>query len=817
MSDTSVATPKRRKSARTLAKARKISVAQVELLRQTRSLTDEGIEKLPQKTLMRAVRRADYADMARRRIAFQLEQAGLQSKEEHGNRLLAAVEQLNALRARVPRGRRAGMPVGGAVPGPLTGVGLQPVAGLARKKWRALGPRDIGGRTRAILIHPTEPDTIWIASVGGGVWRSDNGGGAWAPVDDFMGNLAVTSLVMDPTDASTIYAGTGEGFGNMGALRGAGVFRTTDGVTWERLGGTDAPAFRETNRLAISADGAVLLAATRTGLYRSDDAARANWRLVLNAPIADVKCDPKDPKKALTGSLDSGFVWWSDDTGLTWKQSTHAGQWSGRVEVCYAAADSATVYASVNASNGEIWRSSDGGRSFTKRKSKLDTGAPSHFLGDQGWYGNAIWAGDPTDKDLVIVGGIDLWRSLDGGDTLVDISTWWDSKSAHADHHTVVAHPLYDGLANHTVFFGNDGGIWKADDVTTVGDDADEPRVSGWVPLNNDSYGVTQFYGGAVNSKGVIVCGAQDNGTLAYHPDTDKWVSIFGGDGGFCAADPSDDRFLYGEYVYLNIFRNTDGAAAEDPEGYISGQYWNARTGNWDWKRPPYVIPDAYNETALFIAPFVLDPNNPETILGGGQSLWRTTDARAPNTTTKGPKWHSIKAPSAAAISAVAIDAANSDRVWVGHTNGEVWKSLDATKALPSWRRMDSRGSEPLNARRWCHQICVSPQDPKCVLAVFGEFVGDNVWFSSDDGETWKPIADGLPEAPVRAVAFNPKHAGWIYVGTEVGVFASEDMGASWSPTNEGPANVSVDDLIWHGQTLICITHGRGVFSIDLV
>ncbi len=804
-----------------LAKQRNISVEQVHVLREMRGLTDEGIELLPQKTLQKSMLRIDYPDMPRQRQAFRLQQAGLQTDEEKATALSKAMRQLDSMRLRTALRERAGLQTGGAIDPATTGVAPPPpAAGLAPARWQPIGPGNIGGRTRAIVVHPGNPDIIWLGSVGGGVWQSVNGGGSWAPVDDFMGNLAVTSLVMDPNDPSVIYAGTGEGFGNIDSLRGAGIFRTIDGASWAQIATTSNADFHRVNRLAISADGTTLMAATNRGIFRSTDAARAVWTRVLDFAAADIKCHPSDADKAVAGSLSSGQVWRTRDGGAIWIAATHSGIWDGRVEVCYAAADPDTVYASVNVNKGEIWRSKTGGRTFTRRKSRNADNEPAHYLGDQGWYDNVIWAGDPTDADLVIVGGINLWRSTDAGDRLSDISTWWDDRSAHADHHSIVAHPGYDGSGNRIVFFGNDGGIYRTDDITTVGNDAQPPKINGWQNLNN-AYGVTQFYGGAVQpATGVIVCGAQDNGTLAFHPadGPDNWRTIFGGDGGFCAAHPNDTAVFYGEYVFLNIHRNTDGATTDDTTGdrYISGQFWNGAIGRWDWKPEPFRIPDAFNQRALFIAPFVLDPRNPETILAGGESLWRTTDAGAPNTSTSGPRWSRIKAPDNGNISAVAIDPLDSDHVWVGHTSGELWRSDNATAADPAWNRIDNQGPQPVDIQRYCHQIAVSPFDGNQVIVTYGGFFAGNVWRSDDRGTTWINIGANLPETPVRAVTHHPAQANWLYIGTEVGVFGSEDLGQTWSPVNEGPANVSVDDLIWSGQTLICITHGRGVFTIDL-
>jgi photosystem II stability/assembly factor-like uncharacterized protein len=811
-----------------LAKQRNISVEQVELLHHLRGLTAQGIEALPEKTLHRALRRLDYPDAPRARLEFRRRQCRDDQGQIPSQPLLGALRDLDSLRMRSQRGTVAGVPTGGRVrPSNLAPIGPgtlpilpPPLAGLHNRKWEALGPGNIGGRTRAIVIHPSAHDTMWAGSAGGGIWRTDDAGQTWAPVDDFMANLAVTSIIMDPNDPNLMYAGTGEGFGNMDAIRGGGLFRTTNGATWAHIASTGGSNWNSVNRLALSADGATLLAATNSGLRRSVDPGRNNWQEVLPGPIADVKFHPTNPLRALAGSLSSGASWVTTDGGATWAASTHSAAWGGRVELCYASAQPDIVYASVTAGNGEIWRSSNGGRTFTKRRSRNPDGDTANYLGDQGWYDNVIWAGDPTNPDLVIVGGIDLWRSTDGGHGLTEISTWWDPRSAHADHHAIVAHPGYDGTTNRTVFFGNDGGIYRADDVVNVGSEARVPKILGWNELNN-TYGVTQFYAAAGNpTTGVIIAGAQDNGTLAFDPakGAQAWTPIFGGDGGFCCADPADPQIFYGQYVYLGLHRNTDGATTDDTAGdrYICGQFWNAAAGRWDWKPPPFQIPDAFNQAALFIAPFTLDPNNPNRILAGGQSLWRTNDVKAPNTPTSGPRWARIKAPANGLISAIAISPSDSDRVWVGHDAGEIWRTRNATAANPTWSLISGQGPKPIIANRFCNQILVSPHDQATVLVVFGGFTTGNVWLTEDEGATWTNIGGALPTAPVRAVAVHPQNPDWFYVGTEVGIFASEDRGATWSPTNEGPANVSIDDLFWINNHLVCVTHGRGLFRIDL-
>ena len=800
-----------------------LSVEMIRSLRQTRGTSNQSLEYLPEGGLRRALRRMNYPDLARARHEHLLKQARGDDGRIPPNALGRAYTQLTALRARRARPPSvAGLPAAGSVtPLALVGTAAPPppgVAGLAATQWHWLGPGNIGGRTRSIVIHPTDPQRMLAASAGGGVWFTLNGGAHWDPVDDFMANLAVSCLAIDPSNPNLVYAGTGEGFGNGDALRGGGIFRIVGGNSWQPIAATRG--FSAVNRIAVSSDGKVVLAATPEGLVRSADTARATWTQVLTRPMADVKCHPRLAKRAVAGSRADGQAFFTTNGGTTWKAATHAGAWSGRVELTYARKNPDLVYASVEGSGGELWRSNDGGKTYQRRNTQGVDGKPVQYLGDQGWYGNVVWAGDPTDENLVIVGGVNLWRSTDGGNTLAEISTWWDDRSVHADHHAIVSHPGYDGLHNRSVFFGNDGGIFKAIDIHQPGTEPQPPFLQGWAELNNN-YGVTQFYGGAVHAgSGRIVGGAQDNGTLclASGSDSEHWTSWFGGDGGWCAADPGDPTVFYGEYVFLNIHRNTDGCATSDSNGdrYISGQFWNATNNSWAWKPVPFQIPDARTQDALFIAPFVLDPGNLNRLLAGGLSLWETTSAKAPNTPTSGPRWQAIKPSTGHHITTVAVSPANSDVVWVGHEDGAVYRSVDASGGAPSWQRRDHAGSKPLTPNRYCTRIVPHATDVLVAYVTFGGYVSDNVWVTRDGGTTWTALGAALPAAPVQTLSVHPRRPQCVYIGTEVGVFGSEDGGATWSPTNQGPANVAIDELFWDGQTLLCATHGRGMYRIDL-
>lgn len=678
--------------------------------------------------------------------------------------------------------------------------GTGSAGGLDPTKWTELGPGNIGGRIRAIAIDPVTPTTMLLGSVAGGIWRTTDGGATWSRVDDLLENLAITAILYTPGTPAVLYAATGEGFGNGDAIRGAGIFKSVNGgLDWFRLPATNTPDFYWVNELAISPDASTLLAATGSGMWRSTDGG-TTWSKVYGGPNAhcvDVDFHRTDSSIAVGDFTDYDFglgTWyttsiWSTDGGATWQESTglRTNEYYDRVELAfhrgYSGAGNGCVYALKNASGTTILeRSIDGGATF----SQVST---SSILGSQGWYDNVLWI-DPTDadanpgNDVVVAGGIDLWRSTDGGASFVAISDWtrWPS-SAHADQHIAVEQPGFDGTTNRTVFFGNDGGIWRTDDVYAV------TPGSGWVNLNH-GLGITQFYGGSrTPTIGVVIGGTQDNGTLRYTDagGANAWSTMFGGDGGFCASDPTESRYHYGEYVFLQIHRSTNGGVSAS---YIWSGIADAGSGS----------------TANFIAPFVLDPNDPHSMLAGGRSLWRSTNVKSGL-----PLWSAIKPPTPAGdnISAIAVMAGNSNVVWVGHNNGDVWCTRNGTAASPTWQPCDNTSS-PALPDRFVTRITIDPGDSNHVYVTFGGFAPDNIWETKDSGATWQALT-GLPSAPVRDLEIHPVHGSWLYAATEVGLLVSEDGGATWTSAAT-PANVSIDELLWSSGSLYLITHGRGMF-----
>ncbi len=652
----------------------------------------------------------------------------------------------------------------------IQGAAAALTAGIQPSDWTPLGPGNIGGRTRSLVIHPTNPSIMYLGSVGGGIWKTVNGGTNWTVLADFMPSLAIGAMVMDPKNPNILYAGTGESYPYDG-LRGAGIFKTTDaGVTWNQLTSTANSNFYYTNRLAISpVNSQILLAATQSGIWRTTDGG-ANWTQTQPDISTDLEWHPTDGTKVVA-SGNGNASYWSADAGITWTASSGMPAF-GRVELALAKSSPSTIFASVFQNGGEIYRSTDGGHTFSLR----NTG--SQLLGGQGWYDNAIWV-DPLNPNNLIVGGTGMSMSTDAGATWSSI---WVG-DLHADQHYLIEAGGYSAT-NRGVYATNDGGIFRTDNFLNI------MNGSFWYSVNHD-LGVTQFYAGAGNaSNGMYMGGTQDNGTPRYNGTYNGWLDVLGSDGGWTASDPNlaadGSSYWYGEFQNWATLR-----VHLDASGNVLDNTFFTNTSDFGY----------------FIPPMVLDPNNPQRLYKGGSQLWRLDNAR---TAAYDATWAMVR-PSGETISAIAVAPGNSNIIWLG-AYGTVMSTANALAATPTWT---TRGSGVLPSE-YCTRVTVDPTNTNRVYVTYGGFNHNNVWKSEDGGSTWSDITSNLPAVPCRTLVVNKWNSNRIYVGTEIGVFASENRGGTWSPGNDGPANASVDELFWVGNKLTAATHGRGMFRITV-
>ncbi len=647
------------------------------------------------------------------------------------------------------------------------------------QSWVPFGPEGIPyrlrstGRLTAIAIHPTHSDIIYIGGAQGGVWKTTNGGDSWVPLTDDQCSLAMGSIAIDPVNPEIIFAGTGEQHFSSDSYYGCGVLRSEDGgATWTQLGESVFVRRGESNAkisrinldpsTAGNVAGITVLAASDFGLYRSTDGG-TTWTFVLSGTATDLIRAPTDPG-ILFASIRRTGVYKSTDGGSTWTELTEGFPTSdvGRINLALAPSSPGMVFASIQHNSESdllgIWKSINGGGSWTK----LPPSAAS--CGTQCWYNMTI-AVHPTDPNVVLFGGVSLFRSVNGGTTFTRVTS-----DIHVDQHYLA----FDPQDPETVYVGNDGGIYRSTD-----------GGRNWTTLNTN-LALTQFYAGISLhpwDATVALGGTQDNGTLESAGALD-FNRVLGGDGGFTAIDFRNPDTRYAETQWIADRKHT-GPRRSDGEGFV--------------RKINGIDP---SEKALFIPPLVMDPTNPNRLYFGTVRLYRTDD-RAENWTALTPELHGR-------ISTIAPATSDPDVVYLGTSIGSIQLTTDGGG---SWS--EAKMGLP---QRHIKDLAVDPSDWQAAYVVVSGYGSGHVFRTSDGGASWEDISSDLPDIPVNAVLLDPVEPNTLFIGTDLGVFVSLDGGGSWSVMNDGLPNVAVFDLAYNPSTgvLLAGTHGRGMFSLSV-
>jgi len=721
--------------------------------------------------------------------------------------------------------------------------------GAALGSWTPIGPSNQGGRTRALLIDPNTPATMFAGGVDGGVWKSTDGGGNWSTTTDLqMSNLAVVSLAFLPGNTNTIFAGTGEGVGNFDAIRGAGIFKSTDGgANWSQLASTNTADFHYTAQILVSPRKPQRMwAATRTGIFRSLDGG-TSWTIVPGAAPSNGCTDMVMQVRRTTGfvfascgrTTGQGAIYRALDADASSFASIMSLTGQGRSSLAIAPSNESIVYvmsSQRNAGGGPgqfglhgVYRSLANGNpgSFTTQRqgnvafastaakiNQLLLSNPvfalltecgfgtSQFL-NQGWYDNVI-AVDPVDPNKVWAGGIDLWRSDNGGVDWGTASYWWfdkgvDPEYGHADQHAIVFHPNYNGSTNKVMFVGSDGGISRTDNAlapvnTTIASlcGSPVPSSTAWIDRNLN-YQTTQFYDGVAYPNGLTYFGGlQDNGTMRGASASTSWTVLAGGDGGYVAVDTKGDNDASNDVLFLE---NTGNSLQKSTNGGLS--FSDANSG-------------ITGAGFLFIAPFTMNLGNKQQIWTGGFDPWFTTNQAGAWTRATGAGGTC----GLGAISAIAAHPLDGNRVLLGMSDGCYHYNHTAlTPVAGIWPGGGTIAAGFISWAAW------DPNNINTGYITVSRFGGDNVYKTVDGGVTWSPIvglgATALPQIPALTIVVNPANSNQVFVGTDLGVFTSIDGGANWYRENTGFANVSVESLKINETApykLFAFTHGRGAW-----
>ncbi len=639
-------------------------------------------------------------------------------------------------------------------------------------QWRSLGPGEVGGRVRSVVVHPTNPNIAYIGTASGGAWKTENGGDSWTPIFDDQTAVAFGSLALDPNNPEVVYAATGEMSSNIDAYLGDGVFRSEDGGdTWTPLGLSNVGAF---SKIYVHPDNSdyIIAGATKNGagLYISKDRG-ATWTRVFEGQVSDVALHPTDQNLLFIGVTGTG-IYRSQDGGENWEllsSSTGLPFYDfGRVCIQRAESNPNVMYMLTELtvqSNpaAAVYRSADGGSSWQE----ADLGLPEDMFvsggGSQSWYDMHLVI-SPHDEDVVWAGGINLFRSTNGG------ATWATRSIGHVDQHHLAVAPSDPNI----VYAANDGGMYVSSNGGTS-----------FVSANN-GLEITQFYHLAIDQtrESVQYGGTQDNGTVGSYTNP-TWRREAGGDGGQVVVNENNPNILYGEFQ--------------------NGGLWRRNVSNGEFNSITAGIPST--DDSYWIGPIATMPGDATVVFHGRSNLYVSFNS--------GDFWEPVSSlfptfDDAENMTAIALSPVNL-QLMLGTQNGGLIRSSDIT----TFEDISANGI----ANRFVTNIHFSRSNADRVWVTLGGFGTPHVFRSDDFGDSWVDISRTLPDVPVTCIATHPDNENYIWVGTDVGVFATYDGGQSWFPYGEGLPRVPIAgmDIHLNSNTLRVSTHGRSVWETDVV
>ncbi len=648
------------------------------------------------------------------------------------------------------------------------------------------------GRINVIAFHPSDSNIYIIGSPGGGAWRTTNDGHNWTCLTDMLPNLSIGDIKYNPMNANTIYLCSGDRDG--GDYPGIGVLKSYNGGTSWQMTGMLWPdsLYNTANCILVNPlDSNSLILGTTNGLFRSFDGG-TSWSLHSAGNFIQIVYRPGDTGIVYAGTSNysaSAQVYRSADGGNSWTQITSFTD-VDRVSVAVTPASVNMVMALCSASSGSnadglegIYKSIDAGLSFSILYSGGCTGvhnmlgwsANASDCGGQGWYDLPI-AISPVNASVVYIGGVNAWKSTDGGTTWTILNQWTQDapgvKVIHADKHCMTFNPLCPVR----FFETNDGGVYSAYNPTSSGT---------WRNLTN-RMGITEFYGVGVSPIApFVIAGAQDVGTKLIRPGL--YEEADGGDGMWSQLDYTDSTVGYSssEYGYIDIIDPTASQpdlTANDISMNISG---GSVEGSGSW-----------------VTPFMIEPGCHTCLVAGYNAVFKSGN--------QGGSWTALSPDFTNTLSKVALTEADSNTIYVSEdyygtplhytrNNGTSWTDL-----LVPYSSVH------------VSDVVADPRNADHIWVTFSGYGANHIseWTSTGG---WHPFDAGIPDMPVHCIAIN-KLTREMYAGTETGVYYRDSTMTSWIPNSNGIPAVAVIDLeINYGAGEIwAATFGRSLWSAML-
>ena len=648
--------------------------------------------------------------------------------------------------------------------------------------WTPLGPFTVPsgyngyrgiGRVNAIAFHPTDPDKIYVGAPAGGLWISDDHGQNWTSTTDILPTLGVSAIAVDFVNPDVIYMGTGDR--DAGDAPGLGVYKSFDGgLTWQPS--NTGIGNSTVSRLLMHPDfNNVIFAATTGGIYKTNDGG-ISWVKKANGTFKDIVFKPGNPDIVYAAS--NGTYFRSTDNGETFVQGATGLPGGSRGAIAVSPDNPEIVYVFLTNSDSfkGLYRSEDSGLTFTERSTSPNIMAwdCSGGSGGQAWYDLDV-AADPFNADIIYGGGVNCFKSSDGGSTWSIRSHWYGGcgvQSVHADLHVLEYSPLTNQL-----FAGNDGGIY----YTGNG------GVS-WTEISNGLV-ISQAYkiGQSATNRDLVINGYQDNGTSTWTGT--EWVAVGGGDGMECAYDPTDDRYSYSTVYYgaMNRIFNLSS------QGQIAGNGVNGITEEGAW-----------------VTPFVIDHNDGNIMFIGYKNIWRSTNIKASNTSSV--NWTKISTINTNNLSVLAQSRANTDILYAA-SGSKLYRTDNAKGLSVIWTTLTPN----LAYSNTITAIETSPLDENVVFIV----QQNKIFKSADKGFNWIEITGTLPDVQMNTLAFYRNSPDGLYLGTDIGIFYRDNSMSDWILFSYGfPASSRVTELeIYYdpagpqGDVIRAGTYGRGLWE----
>jgi PKD repeat protein/photosystem II stability/assembly factor-like uncharacterized protein len=633
------------------------------------------------------------------------------------------------------------------------------------------------GRINAIGIDPTNANTIYIGAPAGGLWKTTNFGLNWTSTTDQLPTLGVSSIAINPLNPNIVYIGTGDRDATDAA--GMGVMKSFDGgLNWQPS--SNGMGNKTVGRLLISpASAEILFAATNGGIFKSTDGGQ-NWVLKVGGTFKDLVFRPNNPSVMYGAKNGSFYI--SLDSGETWAEITSGLVSGSRGVIGVSQADPMTVYfmTTTDYEFSGLYRSTNGGLTFTLKSNSpniMGWSCLGNDSGGQAWYDLDI-AVDPLNAEIIYTGGVDIWKSSNGGTSWVISSHWWGDcgkPAVHADQHIFEVSPL-DGK----LFVGNDGGIYWTDNGGTA-----------WHEITN-GLAISQPYklGQSATQSEMVVNGYQDNGSSIY--DGTSWAAIGGGDGMECAIDYSNPAYRYVTMYYGAIERVYNNSN----QGQIAGNGVNGINEEGDW-----------------VTPFILDEEDPNTMFVGYKNVWRSKNIKASGTSSV--DWTKISDINTGNLTVLEQSPVNTDLLYASSGN-HLYICKNAKSGSPTWNQITDKLPETANIT----DIESHPIEESTVYIT----QGSKVYKSVDKGLTWSDISSGLPGIHLNTIVYYKRSPEGLYVGADAGVYYKDKSMSNWIPfTNGLPANGKITELeiycdpVSPANDLIkASTYGRGTWKSGL-